>query len=354
MKNNYETIIIGAGVIGSSIAYQLSKKSNERILLIDKGYPLSGTSGATQAWVWVHSKEPNYYGELSLRSAELYKNLNKEIGEIDYIRSGGISPIFTQEEFEKAKTLQYKQLEVGIEVEILTKEEVLEKEPLLSKKILGATYSRIDGNVNPFKLMRSYIEKNKEQNVEFSFYNKVLEIERKQDIFYIHTEKGKYIAKKLVIAAGAWSKEVGKLLKVDVPITQVRGQVLVTEPLPPILEHTVVGFRQLNNGIVLIGYSKENVGFDRGGTLDVIQETAGFAINTIPALRRANIVRCFSGIRVIPKDGLPIFGEIAPNLYIAVMHSGITLSPIIGKEMAELIINGETEIAMNQYSISRF
>ena len=79
MNTAYETIIVGGGVIGNGIAYHLSERYKEGVLVIDKKYPLSGTSGSTQAWVWVHNKTPSSYAEFSMYSAELYPYLAKKL-----------------------------------------------------------------------------------------------------------------------------------------------------------------------------------------------------------------------------------------------------------------------------------
>jgi glycine/D-amino acid oxidase-like deaminating enzyme len=352
----YEVIIIGSGVVGSSIAYHLSEKKDNGILVIDKSFPLSGTSGSTQAWVWVHDKTPNWYGELSMYSAELYPYLEKKIGDVEYHRTGGISPFFLKEDHEKAKRLASKQAEVGIHVKVLTREEVLAMEPALSPKIEGATFSSLDGNVNPFRLVELYVRASKKNNVQFSFYNPVTSLEKKKETFIVTTEKGVFKAKKLIIAGGVWSKQLAAMLEVDIPIKQVRGQILITEPLAPLLKYTIGGMRQTINGEVLMGYSMEHVGYDRRSTLNVLQETAKMAIDLVPSLEKANIVRGFSGVRVIPVDGLPILGEVpsVDGLYAAVTHSGITLSPIIGTLMTELIMEGDTSLPIERYRLDRF
>src|SRR5690625_3877675 len=91
-----DVIVVGSGVVGSSIAYHLSESKKHEIYLIDKGFPLSGTSGSTQAWVWVHSKIPSWYGEMSMYSAELYPFLEKKIGDVEYKRTGGLTPFFRE------------------------------------------------------------------------------------------------------------------------------------------------------------------------------------------------------------------------------------------------------------------
>lgn len=356
MNNNYDVIIVGCGVIGSSIAYHLSERQKHRVLVIDKGFPLSGTSGATQAWVWVHSKTPSWYGELSMYSAELYPFLERKIGDVEYKRTGGIAPFFHEEDRKNAEQLAESQAEVGIDIDVLSREAALKKEPALSPEIVGATFSSIDGNVNPFRLVELYIKAAKKLGVDFSFYNQVVNMKKQTDQYIIETKKGEFRAHKVIIAAGPWSKELGDMLDIQVPIKQVRGQILVTEPLAPFLKHTIGGLRQADNGEVLIGYSKEEVGYDKRSTVDVLQETANMAIHMVPSLANVNVVRCFAGIRVMPLDEYPIIGEIPQldNAYIAVMHSGITLSPLVGTLMTELIVDGETSIDLNRYNMGRF
>lgn len=356
MKDVYDTIIIGGGVIGNSIAYHLSERKTEGILLIEKNFPLSGTSGSTQAWVWIHTKSPVWYAEFSMYSAELYSFLSKKIGDFEYQRTGGLAPFFDKTGEEYAKKLADEYNKAGIKIDILDRDEVLEKEPAINPNILGATYSKMDGNINPFRLVEMYMKSSQKNGVHYSFYNQVTDIQKNGDTYIIRTNKEIYECKRLILAAGPWSNEIGRMLNIEIPIEQVRGQILVSEPLSPFIRSTVKGIRQANNGEVLIGYSQERAGFNRGSTLDVIQKTASVAIKYIPELAEANIVRCFSGIRVVPKDGIPILGKIPwmDNLYIAVMHSGITLSPLVGTLMTELILDSETSISLDRYSITRF
>lgn len=356
MKREYETIIVGGGVIGNSIAYHLSENNSGSTLVIEKDYPLSGTSGSTQAWVWVHTKTPSWYGEFSMFSAEMYPYLARKIGDIEYNRNGGLAFFYSEDEREMAKRLAESQAKVGIEIQVLDQDELRAIEPAISPEIPGATYSPLDGSVNPMRLVEMYMKAAKKNGVTFEYYNQVINIEKKQGAFEVTSQKGVYYAKNLVIAAGVWSAELGKMLGVKIPVRPVRGQIIVTEPLAPLLNHTFSGMRQSKNGEILVGYSKEEVGFDRSSTLDVMQETAAMAVKIIPSLAKANIVRCFSGIRVMPEDELPIIGSIpgVENLFIAAMHSGITLNPLVGTLMAELIKEGEPSIPLDHYSISRF
>ncbi|MUK87508.1 FAD-dependent oxidoreductase [Ornithinibacillus sp. L9] len=352
----YDAIVIGAGVVGLGITYELSKQQGLKTLTIDQGYPMSGTSGATQAWIWVHSKTPYKYGQLSLASANRYQELQEEIGDIEYIRSGGIAPIFSKQELYDAKALQLEMSKANIPVDLLSREEILKLEPNLSPNLLGATYSPIDGHVNPFKLIQRYHLQAKINGAHFSFYNGVRALEKTEVGYKVTTNRGVYEAEKVILSAGLWSKSIGEFLNIRIPTHTSRGQILVTEPTEPLIHHVIIGMRQLSNGIVLMGFSKEDVGYDRRTTMDVLQDTAEKSVNLVPKLKDVKIVRSFSGIRVMPNDGLPIFGEVSEqkNLYVAVTHSGMTLSAILGKSMAELVTTGESSFPMEAYSIERF
>lgn len=343
MRKEYETVIIGGGVVGSGIAYHLSEVQADGIAVIDGGFPMCGASGANQGWVWVQTKTPSWYGELSWYSAELYKDLHHRIGNVEYKRTGGIKPIFTEEERGAARCLAESQAEVGIDIELLDRDDALEREPALSTNIIGATYCPNDGNVNPLRLVQQYMRAAKERGVTYELYNPVTGIRKKQGSFCVEVKRGEaFTSKNVVISAGVRTPELGKMLGITIPIRPVRGQIIITEPLAPLLRYTLALMRQTVNGEILVGYFEEEDRFDVGTTLDAISEVAQLGIAMVPALAKAKVVRSFAGLRVMPKDGHPILGPVPgiDNLYIAAMHSGVTLSPLVGTLMMELITQG--------------
>lgn len=353
----YNTVIIGGGVIGNSIAYHLSKKGEKEIAVMEKDFPLSGTSGATQAWIWVHSKKPASYALFNKQSSDLYPNLQKEIGDFEYMQQGGIVPIFEKDALADAICLAEEQQQAGIPVQVLTREEVLEIEPEISSEVVGATYSPIDGSVHPFRLVERYMNAAQENGVHYYFYNKVIKVKRQKDGYILTTNQGeKLFAKHVVIASGTWSKEVGELFDVHIPVKPVRGQILVTEQMQPLFKHVIMGMRQLKNGEVLSDFTEQEAGFDKRSTFDKVEETAKRAVKIIPALKDAMVIRSFSGLRAIPEDGFPILGEVdgKANLYVACMHSGMTLSPLIGNIISDLILYKKTSIDYSKYHVNRF
>jgi sarcosine oxidase subunit beta len=350
-----DVVVIGAGVVGSSIAFHLAERGVD-VLVIDRNYPMSGTSGSTQAWIWVHTKKPLFYAQFSMLSAELYPDLCRRIGDVEYERTGGLSPLFDREHMKRAEGLAKGYSAAGLEVALVDRDQALVIEPELSPGILGATYSSIDGTVNPFRLVDAYVRAGIRLGARYLFFNPVRAIDSVRNGFTIHAERTVIRAHRLVLAGGPYSPALGTMAGVEIPVFPVKGQIMVTEPLRPLLRHTLSGIRQTKNGEVLIGYSKENAGFDRLNTHAVLRDTARLAVRYVPALADANLLRCFAGIRAIPADELPILGAVPgrPGLYVAVLHSGFTLSPLIGTLMAELLTDGATSVEIDRYSISRF
>lgn len=352
----FETIIVGCGILGASIAYYLSKKQKD-LLVVDKGYFSSGTSGATQAWVWVHTKQPGFYAQTCLDSANMYKDLIRDLDvDFDFITSGGLSLIFDEFQLTNAKRLVETQNQYGIPVQLLDRQEVLKKEPNINPDILAATFFDGESSVFPMKLVWGLVEKAARQGATFSYYNEVLSIDQLDNFKYlVHTLKGSFLAEQVVLATGVWSRKIGQSLGIDIPIDLVKGELMVTEPLPPLIKHIVSGIRQLKNGKLLIGYSKEHDGYNTETNIKTTISTAKQAVKMIPRLKQVRILRNFAGVRPIPKDGLPILGEVPDydGLYVAVTHSGYTLAPYIGKRMAELLLGYSSPIHPS-YHISRF
>ncbi|HVA06945.1 MAG TPA: FAD-dependent oxidoreductase, partial [Acidimicrobiales bacterium] len=221
-----DTLIIGAGVIGTSIAFHLAERG-EDVLIVDQGYPMSGTSGSTQAWVWIHTKTPLSYALFSQLSAQLYPDLVRRIGDVEYDRTGGISPILSEADLERAEKLVGAYSSAGLDVKLLTGNEARSLEPQLSSRVLGATFSPIDGNVNPLRLVAAYYRAAQRLGARFKLYTKVDAIETGKDRYRLRTDGPTLEAKNLVLAGGPWSEELGRMVGITIPVRPVRGQILV-------------------------------------------------------------------------------------------------------------------------------
>jgi glycine/D-amino acid oxidase-like deaminating enzyme len=160
----------------------------------------------------------------------------------------------------------------------------------------------------------------------------------------------------VVNTAGPWAAGIAKMVDLEIDLYPERGQILVAEASPMICPTPMSTVRQDPNGQFYMGTTAEKVGFDWTTTKEAYKSIRETAAKLVPATADLNIVRHFSGLRPMPGDQLPILGPVphVPGFYIAVSHSGITLGPIHGKIISDLIIDGETDIPLDDYDPLRF
>jgi len=351
---SYEVGILGAGAVGCSIAYHLARHKIIPVV-VDREGAGTGASGATAAGIWVHTKTPPAYARQCLHSAERYPGFQDELGPIEYMRTGGLRPAFTEADAQAGIELARSQAAAGLDVRWLSREEVLRREPALSPDILGATYSPHDGSVNPFLLVRRLMSATRRLGGTFLLYSGHVAVRPRPGGFQVESGRGEIQVRRLVLAAGAWAPELGRQVGITIPVRPVRGHILVTEKLPPLLRHTIAAARQQITGEVLLGSTREDAGMDRETTLAMLRLVARDGVRLIPALAAARVIRAFAGIRPIPVEGMPILGPVrsVEGLFIAVADSGITLCPLLGESMATVINQGSLPEGLEGWSPER-
>ena len=152
-----EVVVIGGGVIGSSITYYLAKKG-VKVVLLEKNGIASGTSSSCEGLVILQSKKPGVHLKLALESAKKFYNLKNELDyDIEYRNNGGMVVIENNEELKAMKIFVEKQKSLGLKVSLLDKDKAIKKEPALSQDILGSTFSPLDAQVNPIYLSYAFI-----------------------------------------------------------------------------------------------------------------------------------------------------------------------------------------------------
>jgi sarcosine oxidase subunit beta len=387
MKHRYDTIVIGGGVIGTSIAFHLAKR-RKKVLLIEKTDLASGASGACDQQIILQSKNPGVHLKLALKSAELYPEISKEIDhDIEYRHCGGMILIETQEEMPIMHDFVERQRQTGLQVEILPREDAVKFQPGLAAHILGATYSPQDAEVNPMEVTFGFAKVAKKFGTEI-----LLETEATGLIMHhnrvegVLTGKGTFYADTVINAAGAWAPEIGRMAGLNIPITPRRGQIVITEPFAPFLKHVMLSAqyivakfhpdilknasnraRQLGVGLalsqsqkgnILIGATREFVGYDTHVTYNGMKEILKNAARLVPPLKELNIIRVMAGLRPYTPDGLPLIGWVngLEGFFMAAGHEGdgIALSPVTGKIVSELICERSTFVDMSPFDPNRF
>ena len=375
-----DVIIIGAGVIGASIAYYLSKENIQAVVL-DKKEIATGSSGACEGLLLLQSKKPGIHMDMALASIRRFPALVQELDHpIEYENKGGLVVIETEEELAAMQLFVEKRKKHSVDISLLSTEQAREKEPALSKNIIGATFSPLDSQANPILLTLGFLRAAQKAGATVFSNTPVREIELTQGrVAAVHTDKGRIETRIIINAAGTFAADIGAMVNLTIPIKPRRGQVLVTEATSPILKRCIlsamyiavkfnpeiaeaggVGFavEQTANGNILIGSTREFVGFDKHTTYEGVQNIANTILRVIPGLENLHVIRAFAGLRPYTPDGLPILGKVesVDGFIMAAGHEGdgITLAPITGEMIARLVAAEAAPFPFNDFRLERF
>ena len=379
-------LIIGGGVIGASIAYHLVRADAAvRVTLVEQGDPASGSSGACDGLVFMQSKKPGIHLELALESRKRFRALQKELPlDMEYRETGGLVVIENEAEFKAMEQFTAEQQAIGLDVRLLDKAQALELEPALAATIAGATHSPEDAQVNPITLTLGLIQGARQNGAKILTHTRVTEfITQGNRVTGVKTTRGDLSADITLIAGGALSGALAKKLDLDFPIQPRRGQIVVTQATRPLISHCMISasyiaakfdpelaakagqgisLEQADNGNLLLGSTREFVGFNRENTPEGLRSILKKTCTVIPALRDLDIIRTFAGLRPFTPDGMPLLGAVdgVEGLYTAAGHEGdgIALSPVTGALMADYILGRRdglhTRFDLSAFSPNRF
>ena len=382
----YDVIIIGGGIIGSSVAWQLARRK-KKVLVIERKDVCSGSAGATDGVVGYHTKKPGLQLDLAVQSIEMFRTLNRDLEtNVEYgLEAGGMQPVEDKDQWDMLASMAAEQRRSGVDIRMITAEEACSIEPNLNPDIYGALWSPTGGKVNPLAMTFGFARAAKRLGAVYLTETEVTHILTEGGrAVGVNTSAGEFRADCIVDAAGAWAGKVAALAGIDLPIRPRKGQLLITEPIGPFLRATVqcamynvIKFRpetikdptvlkigaslsieQQESGGLIIGGTREFADFEEENTFEAVETMVKRAVRFFPALKDVSIIRCFSGFRPYTPDGLSMMGEVRtlPGFYMAAGHEGdgIALSPITGRLMAELIADGKTSYDITPFSPNRF
>ncbi len=378
-----EALIIGAGIIGCSTAYYLSKAGID-VTLVERDEIASGASSACDGFIFLQSKSPGIHLEMALESARLYRDLSSELGsELEYRRCGGMVVAEDEKQLLYLQDLVQRQKKAGLNVEVLSAKQSLARAPYLAQHILGASFCADDAQINPILVTFAFLDAARRHGTRILTQAavqkvKIGEKDGRRLVDTIFTSREEIKPKFVVDAAGAAASEIVQLFNMDLPIAPRRGQILVTEPVSPVMSCLLtnavyissklesdsgkrqcgVTFEQTESGNLLIGSTRESVGYNKRTTYEGLTTIARNAVKLIPRCAGFKVVRAFAGLRPRTPDGLCVLGalEEVENFYLASGHEGdgIALAPVTGKLLTELIVEGSTSINIGALSPNRF
>lgn len=364
-----DIVIIGAGVIGLSIAHELLTRGIQ-VMLIDPHNPGRGASWASAGVLAPQGALPRHlpYLHLLLNSRDLFADyatrLFDETGlDIEYRTEGGLQVALDEEEADTMAQRYLHQREMNLPVEKLTGDECRMLEPALSPEARCGLLFEGMHQVENRRLVEALAMAIDKKGGLLHIGNPVTGLIIKKNRVAGVTLPGERIgAGKVIIAAGAWSGILNHMPDLILPVQPVRGQMLALDvrSRPPI--HRVInGLGQYlvprRNGRLLVGATVEKTGYDTRVTAGGISQVLRQGIRMAPGLDTAPILETWAGLRPMSKDGKPILGPMPlENLLVATGHhrNGILLAPITAKLMADCITSGEVPAEMKPFLIDRF
>lgn len=370
-----EVVIIGAGIVGAMCAYYINR-AGLKAIVIDRGTVASGTTGAGEGNIMVSDKSPGPELELALKSRDMWFEVAQDLGnEFELVAKGGLA--VSRGDASSLFELSNSQSVAGVQTKRVGASEIQELEPFISKAIQNGVHYPQDAQCQPMLAAAHILRQLQRRGLEFIGHQEVLKIERKSENLTVRTSTLEIKSDFVVNAAGTWAGEIARLAGSELPIMPRRGFILVTAPLPKYVNHKVYDSDYVDNvassdadlqtstviegtqsGTILIGASRERVGFDKSISVSVIQRLARQATSLFPILAGAQLLRVYNGFRPYSPDHLPVIGadSLIPGLYHCAGHegAGIGLSAGSGKVIAQLIKNETPIVNPEPFSPARF
>ncbi|MBA6439165.1 MULTISPECIES: NAD(P)/FAD-dependent oxidoreductase [Streptomyces] len=401
MPKTADLVVIGAGVVGAAAAW-FATLAGLRVVVVDRGAIAGGTSGAGEGNVLVSDKEPGPELELARYSRQVWGEDLGPYGEWwEFERKGGLVVASTPAALGALRTLAERQRARGVVVREVSGAELHDLEPRLTREAAGGALYPQDAQVQPMLAAAHLLRLARRRGAVVRTGTEVVGFLRRTGtpatsgggdagapvapgggagapVTGVRTPHGTVSAPAVLNAAGTWAGAVAGLAGVELPVLPRRGFVLVTEPLPPAtVRHKVYAADYVDavassdaelqaspvvegtgGGTVLIGSTRERVGFDRRPSPAAVRALARGAIGLFPMLASVRAMRVYAGFRPYCPDHLPVIGPDprAPGLWHACGHegAGIGLAAGTGKLIAQALTGEATDLDLTPFAPGRF
>jgi glycine/D-amino acid oxidase-like deaminating enzyme len=368
MQASADVVVIGGGIVGAACAYTLCQ-AGLHVHLVERHFPASGTSRACDGLVLAWDKSSPAELSLARASAALWSELAQTLElDFEYARTGTVLVA------ENEAGVAYSQARVeamqaaDIQAEPLDAPGLRTLEPNLAPDLPGGAFFPEDAQLDPRRATLALLAAARQRGLVLHPHAEVTAISRsaKDDgrVTGVITPAGPIAAETVVCAAGAWSSRLAGLVGLELPIRPRQGHILVTAKAPGLIRHPLLegGYAATvqsaaedlqvalvaeltAGGTLLVGSSRQFVGFDRRVSLPVMRAVAARALRFLPALAGVSVIRSYAGLRPWSPDHLPLVGPVpeVPGFYLAAGHegAGIGLAPITGRLIADWILGAE-------------
>jgi len=381
-------VVIGAGIVGAACGYFLTRDGHD-VTVLDRGPVGGGTTSRGEGNILISDKAPGPELELARWSAALWHGLGADLGsgvsadDLELDAKGGLVVATGEDALAGLRAFAGAQAAAGVDCVPVSGDELSGYEPHLAPGLPGGVFYPADQQVQPVRAAAALLRAARAFGAE---------VHSDADVVGVRLDAGGAVravraqggdgeidlpADVVINAAGTWGGEVSRRLGAPVPVLPRRGFILVTEPLPRVVRHKVYTADYVANvasgdagletsvvvegtrgGTVLIGASRERVGFDASVRYDVVRLLAAQAVRLFPMLADVSLMRVYRGFRPYCPDHLPVIGPDprVPGVWHACGHegAGIGLAPATGALVADLLGGRTTRVAPDPFSPTRF
>jgi glycine oxidase len=373
MSQSTDVVIVGGGIIGCATAYFLRKR-DIGVTVLERGEIGAQASNAAAGLLAPLGplSGPGPLADLLLGSFALFPALVTELEDasgirVEYEQTGALRLVRNAKRVAGLRKRMEEWQPLGLQMYWLSGDEARQREPLLAPDICAAIYTPEESQVRAALLVKAFAQAATRLGAVFYGRREINGLQRHGTrITGVYTSEGETIAcDHLVIAAGAWAARCGDWLGFELPVSPLRGQILSLRqaglPTPP-LRHIVFGeaayLAPKEDGTIVVGATKEEVGFDAHVTADGVIWLLETARKLTPALGQSAVEALWAGLRPKTPDGQPILGA-APNwenVTLATGHNsvGVLLSAITGQSTAEFVATGRPLEIIAPFALTRF
>lgn len=391
-KNHSDVLIIGGGICGVATAFHLAQLGAQ-VTLLERGTLASEASGVNAGGLggfgWGDS--PDLQSYLTAGSFEIFQSLELDMGyDIEFQAQGSLIAIHTVEQWDYAIKRVSNLQSNGYHAELLTCHEGRAIEQNASEKLAGFMYLPDRARVNPIKATLAFGQAASYLKANIRTGHNVLAINQRGSSWQIESNQETFTAMTLVLAGGAWSRSMGDLVGINIPVEPIRGQMWATNPIPPSIFHLSGSMEspfdwsrqspnpnyppelthrsekritrhlyggQTKNGEVIFGGDRQMVGYNYIPQATGIKVNREQATEVFPFLERLPITRTWAGLMPFSMDGKPIIGQISQllNLFIVtgLASSGFGRGPMAGKLLADFIHQHEPAPVLSEANPDR-
>ena len=371
-----DAIVIGAGIVGASCALSLTN-AGLKVLVIDRGAVSSGTTGAGEGNILVSDKDPGPELTLALRSRDLWFEMQADVGDFFELEAKGGVVVARGDNSELLKLAEHQRAH-GVDARVVDGSDLRDLEPFLDPSFSSGVFYPQDAQCQPMLAAAHVIRTVVARGGAFVSNAKVTKVlVQDKKIRGVETTQGEFLAPILVNATGTWAGEIAKMAGSELPIAPRRGFILVTEPTKKYVFHKVYDSDYVANvassdadlqtstvvegtrsGTILIGASRERVGFDGTMNIEILRRLAAQATSLFPVLRDVQLLRAYRGFRPYAPDHLPVVGEdsLVKGLWHSAGHegAGIGLAPGSAALITDAILGRPSFMDGTPFSPARF